>query len=73
MFKLLGMRKKHHAEQAEKGDLIRYYLQGPNNPQLFNDVQTIPPFEEVTGQDDKKKKQKAPTAKTFQVTGLEDW
>ena len=68
------MIKQPDAEQAKKGDLIPYYLQGPNNPQLYNDVQTIPPFEEVTGQDDKKKKKKkAPTAKTFNVTGLEDW
>ena len=67
------MRKQPDAEQAKKGDLIPYYLQGPNNPQLFNDVQTIVPFEKVTGQDDNKTKEKAPTAKTFGVTGLEDW
>ena len=67
------MRKQHDAERANKGDLIPYYLQGPNNPQLYNDVQTITPFDEVTCKDDKKKKKKAPTAKTFKVTGLEDW
>ena len=66
------MRKQHDAEKAKKGDLIRYYLQGPNTPQLYNDVQTVVPFEEVTGQDSNKK-EKAPTAKTFNVTGLEDW
>ena len=66
------MKKQCDAEKAQKGDLIRYYLQGPNNPQLFNDVQTVPPFEEAIGQEDKKKKEKAPTAKTFGVTGLLD-
>ena len=68
------MNKQHDAERAKKGDLIRYYLKGPNTPQLYNDVQTILPFGEVTGQDNNNnKKEKAPTAKTFNVTGLEDW
>lgn len=67
------MEKQPDAEHAQKGDLIPYYLQGPNTPQLYNDVQVIPPFEEVTGQDDKKEKKKAPTAKTFKITGLLDW
>ena len=67
------MRKQPDAEQARKGDLIPYYLKGPNNPQLYNDVQTIVPFKEVTGQDNNNKSEKGPTAKTFGVTGLEDW
>ena len=67
------MRKQPDAELAKKGNLTPYYLKGPNTPQLYNDVQTIVPFEGVTGQDNNKKKKKAPTAKTFNVTGLEDW
>ena len=67
------MKKQCDAEKAQKGDLIPYYLQGPNNPQLYNDVQTVQTFEEAIGQDARKKKEKAPTAKTFKVTGLLDW
>lgn len=73
LFKHLDIEKQDDAEKAKKGDLIHYYLKGPNNPQLYNDVQTVPLFEEVTGQDSNKKKEKAPTAKTFEVTGLLDW
>ena len=67
------MRKQPDAEQAKKGDLIPYYLQGPNTPQLYNDVQKIVPSKKVTGQEDNNKKEKGPTAKTFGVTGLLDW
>ena len=66
------MRKQPDAEQAKKGDLIPYYMQGPNTPQLYNDVQTIVPFKEVIGQNNNES-QKGPTARTFGVTGLLDW
>ncbi|KAM0795456.1 hypothetical protein BDR22DRAFT_796700, partial [Usnea florida] len=51
LFKHLGMEKQDDAEKAKKGDLIHYYLKGPNNPQLYNDVQTVPLFEEVTDEE----------------------
>ena len=67
------MEMQPDAEKAKKGNLIRYYLQGPNTPQLYNDVQIRLPSEEITAQDEQKEKKKGPTAKTFNVTGLEDW
>ena len=46
-------------QKPSKGDLIPYYLQGVNCPQLYNDVQVVP-----------KKDGPQPTGKTFNISGV---
>ena len=68
--------KKHDAEGAKKGDLIPYYLNGPNTPLLYNDIQVIPPWKGPIINEAGKKPEKAPkgpTGSTFKITGLEEW
>ena len=72
LFEELGMKKQPDAEQAKKGDLIRYYLTGVNTPLLYNDVQVIPPLQPKISETGKKI-EKGPTASTFKVTGIEEW
>ena len=72
MFKKLKMEKQPDVEKAKKGNLIPYYLTGINTPLLYNDVQVIPPLKPVTTQTGKTI-DKGPTAKTFKVTGIEEW
>ena len=67
-----GAEKKCGAENAKKGDLIRYYLKGVNTPLLYNDVQVVPPLEAIITKRGKKI-EKGPTASTFDVTGIEEW
>lgn len=64
--------KEVDVEKAKKGNLIRYYLTGPNNPLLYNDVQVIRPWSLATTQTGKTI-EKGPTAHTFDVTGIEEW
>lgn len=60
------------AENAKKGDLIRYYLKGVNTPLLYNDIQVIPPLKpKIT--ESKKTIERGPSASTFNVTGVEEW
>lgn len=67
-----GPKKECGAENAKKGDLIRYYLKGVNTPLLYNDIQVIPPLETITTKKGNKV-QKGATASTFDVTGIEEW
>ena len=81
------MTKKDLAS-AKKGDLVPYYLSGPNNPQRYNDVGIIAPYDPPVSTDETKQDKcakcgkacqcsgnakKGPTAKDFAVTGLLDW
>ncbi|KAG8533189.1 uncharacterized protein KY384_001972 [Bacidia gigantensis] len=74
LFDLLEM-KDSSSEEPKVGDLIPYYLTGPNNPQLYNDVRVVPKVDPLPKQGDPPKKEKndSPTAKSFKVTGLLDW
>ncbi|KAK4696357.1 hypothetical protein P7C71_g1551, partial [Lecanoromycetidae sp. Uapishka_2] len=72
LFDKLGMTKQCNAENAKKGDLIPYYLNGENTPLLYNDVQVITTLEPITIKAGKKIK-KGPSASTFDVTGIEEW
>ena len=67
-----GPKKECGAENAKKGDLIRYYLKGVNTPLLYNDVQVIPPLKPIITKTEKKI-ERGPTASTFHVTGIEEW
>ena len=60
------------AENAKKGDLIRYYMKGRNTPLLYNDVQVIPPLKPITTKSNKTI-ERGPSASTFHVTGIEEW
>ena len=60
------------AENAKKGDLIRYYLKGVNTPLLYNDVQVVPPLKPIFIKPDKTI-ERGPSASTFDVTGIEEW
>ena len=66
------MKAQENAEEAKKGDLIRYHLKGDNTPLLYNDVQVVPPLEPITTKAGTKI-QKGPRATTFKVTGVEEW
>ena len=79
---------KEDLASAKKGDLVPYYLSGPNNPQRYNDVNVIAPYDPPVSTDEAKQdkcskcgktcqcsasKSKGKTAKDFEVTGLLDW
>ena len=72
LFEFLKMEKQPDINQAKKGNLIPYYLTGVNTPLLYNDVQVVPPLKPITTQAGKQI-DKGPTAKTFNVTGIEEW
>ena len=76
------MTKQTDIEKAKKGDLIRYWLNGNNTPLLYNDVQVISnpkpipngaPSSEAVPDKAGKEVKTGPTAKTFNVTGIEEW
>jgi len=53
--------KFNKGEDPERGDLIPYYLNGHNTPELYDDIQIV-----------RRDKDDKPTGRTFRITGVPD-